>query len=183
MKIICYGASNTYGYDPRNPFGRSYEKRWTCFLEEILGYEVVNMGLSGRKIPGSDDEIKTAVKRISSFGEENILLVMLGANDVLSDILMDRILLKMKNFLCRVNKIVKDIIILGEIRIRTGTEYDDKIREFNRMLEILCSELGSTYVDTYDFPLEMSSDGIHMSENDQRVFAKLVSEKMGLESR
>ena len=28
MKVICYGDSNTYGYDPRDPLGGRYDMPW-----------------------------------------------------------------------------------------------------------------------------------------------------------
>ena len=38
MKILCFGASNTYGYDPRSYFGSQYpaQYRWVDLLAEKL---------------------------------------------------------------------------------------------------------------------------------------------------
>ena len=49
-QILCYGDSNTHGYDP-NTLGRyPKEKRWTSILQSLLGpeYDVINEGLNGR---------------------------------------------------------------------------------------------------------------------------------------
>lgn len=50
--ILCYGDSNTYGYDPTGGHGCRYpkNKRWTTILQELLGdeYEVIPEGLNGR---------------------------------------------------------------------------------------------------------------------------------------
>lgn len=50
--ILCYGDSNTYGYDPAVGRGSRYpyEKRWTSILAGMLGpdYCVVAEGLNGR---------------------------------------------------------------------------------------------------------------------------------------
>ena len=50
MRLLCFGDSNTYGYDPRSYAGDRYppESRWTDLLAESSGWEVVNMGLNGR---------------------------------------------------------------------------------------------------------------------------------------
>ena len=34
MKVICYGDSNTYGYDPRLPLGGRYDHPWPELLAE-----------------------------------------------------------------------------------------------------------------------------------------------------
>ena len=53
MRLLCFGDSNTYGYDPRSYGGDRYppESRWTDLLAESTGWEVVNLGQNGREIP------------------------------------------------------------------------------------------------------------------------------------
>ena len=55
MKIICFGDSNTWGYDPRSYLGERYPKdvRWTGLLSALPGLEVVNCGVNGRTIPNT----------------------------------------------------------------------------------------------------------------------------------
>lgn len=50
MKVICYGDSNTYGYDPRSYIGRSYPagEHWVDLLAEKTGWEVENRGMNGK---------------------------------------------------------------------------------------------------------------------------------------
>ena len=48
--IVCFGDSNTHGYNSQN-MGRFTEKeRWTCLLAEMLGeeYLVREEGMGGR---------------------------------------------------------------------------------------------------------------------------------------
>ena len=53
MKILCFGDSNTYGYDPRDFFASRYpaQDRWVDLLGNNLGCIVVNAGENGREIP------------------------------------------------------------------------------------------------------------------------------------
>ena len=44
MKVICFGDSNTYGYDPRGPFGSRYDRPWPDLLAELTGWQVINQG-------------------------------------------------------------------------------------------------------------------------------------------
>ena len=56
MKIVCFGDSNTYGFDPRLGSSGRYTKdeRWTGILDAHDGFSVVNEGMNGRCIPDSD---------------------------------------------------------------------------------------------------------------------------------
>ena len=38
--ILCYGDSNTFGYDPRDFFGTPYDSPWPALLEKHLGEPV-----------------------------------------------------------------------------------------------------------------------------------------------
>ncbi|MBQ5443032.1 MAG: arylesterase, partial [Oscillospiraceae bacterium] len=51
-RILCFGDSNTYGYDPRSYFGSQYpaDVRWTGLLQ-TMGWEVANCGQNGLCIP------------------------------------------------------------------------------------------------------------------------------------
>ena len=50
MNIICFGDSNTYGYDPRSYLGDRYDpdSRWVDILATKTGWTVRNLGTAGR---------------------------------------------------------------------------------------------------------------------------------------
>ena len=54
-KILFYGDSNTYGYDPADWIEYRYpvEKRWTYQLQEMCkdAWKVVPGGMNGRRLP------------------------------------------------------------------------------------------------------------------------------------
>lgn len=76
MKILCYGDSNTYGYDPRSFIGDRYpaDARWVELLAKETGWEIINRGLNGREIPEQDIPLPNDL---------DLLIVMLGTNDLL----------------------------------------------------------------------------------------------------
>ena len=76
MNVICFGDSNTYGYDPRAYFGGRYDTdcRWVDILAAETGWTVCNMGQNGREIPSSAP---------SFLADTDLLIVMLGTNDLL----------------------------------------------------------------------------------------------------
>ena len=67
MRLVCFGDSNTRGYDPRSYLGSLYdrENRWVDILGDSTGCDVLNWGDNGREVP------KTAV----SFPEDAQLLI------------------------------------------------------------------------------------------------------------
>ena len=50
MNVLCYGDSNTYGYDPRGYFGGRYDagSRWVDILAARTGWAVSNQGQNGK---------------------------------------------------------------------------------------------------------------------------------------
>jgi lysophospholipase L1-like esterase len=49
-RILCYGDSNTWGYDPVTQERFDKNERWTGQLSQMLGgnYDVIEEGLNGR---------------------------------------------------------------------------------------------------------------------------------------
>ena len=76
MKVICFGDSNTYGYDPRSYFGGRYgaDSRWVDILAAQTGWTISNIGQNGREIPSSAPTFPA---------DTDLLIVMLGTNDLL----------------------------------------------------------------------------------------------------
>ena len=77
MRLVCFGDSNTYGYDPQSFFGGRYPDRWTDLIAERTGLEVVNLGQNGREIPPGAGSLAGLLRR------NDLLVVMLGSNDLL----------------------------------------------------------------------------------------------------
>ena len=76
MNVICFGDSNTYGYDPRSYLGGRYaaDSRWVDILAEETGWTVRNLGENGREIPTSVPDFPA---------DTDLLIIMLGTNDLL----------------------------------------------------------------------------------------------------
>ena len=84
MKILCYGDSNTYGYDPRSFLSDRYpdEDCWTTHLEKA-GHHVLNYGMNGREIPYRPMAIESAITAFSA-EQADLLLIMLGRRSACS---------------------------------------------------------------------------------------------------
>lgn len=46
MQVVCFGDSNTYGYDPRSRVGGRYAKnsRWMDLLAAKTGWDILPLG-------------------------------------------------------------------------------------------------------------------------------------------
>ena len=88
--IVCFGDSNTHGYNSSN-MGRFTEKeRWTCLLADLFGsdYLVREEGLSGRTT-SFEDPLFEGLNGFSyihacmlTHEPLDLLIIMLGTNDV-----------------------------------------------------------------------------------------------------
>ena len=89
MKVICFGDSNTWGYDPRSFLGDRYDRPWPEYLGELTGWEVVNAGSCGRRVPRQAVELPA---------DADLVLVMLGTNDLLNGDEPEDIAVRMEEF-------------------------------------------------------------------------------------
>jgi len=88
--VLCYGDSNTYGYDPRTGFRYPASVRWTCRLAALLGddYHVVEEGCNGRTtvfddpIEGWKNGLGYLKPCLNSHKPVDIVVMMLGSNDL-----------------------------------------------------------------------------------------------------
>ena len=97
VRILCFGDSNTYGYDPRGFFGDRYESEdcWPQLLANQTCQVVINAGANGREIPRSSDTLRL----LEAFGSVDIFLVMLGTNDLLQGASAKETAVRMEAFL------------------------------------------------------------------------------------
>ncbi|UCH26285.1 MAG: SGNH/GDSL hydrolase family protein [Trueperaceae bacterium] len=88
--VLCYGDSNTWGYDPATAERFSFDDRWTGVLRRKLGpaYHVVEEGLNGRTTVWDDpiEEHKNGKTYLSpcltSHKPIDLVTIMLGTNDL-----------------------------------------------------------------------------------------------------
>jgi lysophospholipase L1-like esterase len=91
IRILCYGDSNTWGFNPAEPFTRlPHDVRWTGVLRTLLGdaYEVIEEGLNGRTTVwddpfGDHKNGRTYLPPcLESHSELDLVIIMLGTNDL-----------------------------------------------------------------------------------------------------
>jgi len=191
-RLICYGDSNTYGYDPRGYLGGRYpeEVRWI----NRLGFEgeTVNLGLNGRTIPHDAGSIERAVMNISANvnpEDENCLWIMLGTNDLTSmnNPSADEAADRMRGLLAALmeqepwKSNPQNVLIITPPDMHEGYfVYDDRTpAESLRLGETYskaAEEFGVRCADLTGHDIPIAPDGVHLTEEGNAVLAKLLRE-------
>lgn len=88
--IVCFGDSNTHGYNSENMGRFTKKERWTGLLQEYLGedYDVKEEGMSGRTTVFEDplweglNGFAAIYPALMCHEPVDLLIIMLGTNDV-----------------------------------------------------------------------------------------------------
>ncbi len=88
--VLCYGDSNTYGYNPSNGMRYPENVRWTGRLQKLLGtdYKVIEEGCNGRTtvfenpIEPWKNGLTYLRPCLNSHKPIDIIILMLGSNDL-----------------------------------------------------------------------------------------------------
>lgn len=170
MRVICYGDSNTYGYDPRSYFGGRYdaEFRWVDILAAKTGWEVHNSGMNGREIP----RWETAFPKST-----DLLIVMLGTNDLLQRPDPATVATRMEAFLNGLTMEKGNILLIAPPPIQLGEwvpsqSLIDTSVQLAKHYQILAERLGVRFADAGEWNIPMAFDGVHFSEEGHKAFAE-----------
>ena len=179
MRILCFGDSNTYGYDPRSCFGERYsaEDRWVDLLAKYTGRETCNLGVNGREIPQRFPVAQLSGKLTSV----DILLIMLGTNDLLQGASAKGTAKKMEIFLQHLLPYCKNILLVTPPPMQRGAwvPSEELVAESVALTEayrLLAEKLAVRFVDTHQWDIELTFDGVHFTEAGHHNFAKYLAE-------
>ena len=178
MRVLCYGDSNTYGYDPRGYLADRYpaKSRWVDILASKTGWAFQNEGQNGRDIPGSLFRYQRAAELLSE-NPPDVFLVMLGTNDLLQGVSAEEISSRMESFLRYIQPMCKRIVLLAPPPMKRGawvTE-DSLIAESVKLAgqyQCLSKRLGIFFADAGQWGIPLAFDGVHFSEAGNRAFAE-----------
>ena len=145
MKVICFGDSNTYGYDPRGYFGGRYDadSRWVDILAAQTGWTISNMGQNGREIPSSSPTFPD---------DTDPLIVMLGTNDLLQGRSPEQAAERMERFLSGISLDRKKILLIAPPPVALGAwvpnqQLIDDSHTFAQLCQSLAERMGVRFAD------------------------------------
>ena len=190
MKILIYGDSNTYGYDPADLWEYRYplQKRWTYLLAQMnpAQWEIIPEGMNGRPLPVLKYDAQRIQSLMEILQEGDLFAVMLGTNDLLRTIHPDaeEPAEKMRAFLqfLTAQRRPSDILVIAppyisrsEVRDPLYQRYHQESRKMNARFQELAEFFGVRFVDAGPWEVGLSADLVHLSEEGHSRFAQ----KMG----
>jgi len=89
-RVLCFGDSNTWGYNPHTQERYDEQTRWTRVLARSLGpeYEIIEEGLNGRTtvwddpIEGFKNGYSYLIPCLESHCPLDLVVILLGTNDL-----------------------------------------------------------------------------------------------------
>ena len=179
MKILCFGDSNTYGYDPRSFFGSQYpaQNRWVDILAGKLNCKAVNAGENGREIPRREGELMRFDLMMTNQKPLDLLIIMLGGNDLLQGNPVDAVAKRMEFFLQRIEMEKSGIILIGPPPMQLGEWVPDQSlidasKALNDAYKTLTQRIGIRFVDAGEWNIPLTFDGVHFTEGGHKAFAE-----------
>lgn len=189
--VLCYGDSNTWGFDPVTKGRYSPAERWTGVLARELGagYRVIEEGLNGRTTVW-DDPVEGLHKNgksyllpcLESHMPIDLVVLMLGTNDLkkrfsvsASDIATSAGVLVeiIQKSAAGIAGSAPRLLLVAPPPVGRLSEYaemfDDaegKSRKFSEYYRLVAMEYGCAFLDAGAFIRSSDIDGIHF-EADQ----------------
>ena len=199
--ILCYGDSNTWGYNPSTGkrYGRS--ERWPGVLRNELGegYLVIEEGLNGRTtvwddpIEGYKSGKEYLIPCLETHKPIDLVIILLGTND-----LKKRFSLTAFDIAEGAGVLVKIIqksetgpgdeapevllLVPPPVAKLAGTEFvdmfedaEEKSGKFSQHYRRVADELGCELLDTAEVIVSSEIDGIHLEVEEHRKLGEAVA--------
>ena len=177
--VYFLGDSNTWGLDPRDPFGNRYDLIYCEHLAGLLGKPCVNGGYCGqtaREALINWPLIRSEIR----LSQADTVFVFLGTNDILHDDLTDPV--EITGRISRLLALIRSefpeikgylmtpvqIAVPGKPRFRRTAEAMDRLWR---------QEAAAFHFEIADLRAiapELSFDGVHLSEKGHRQLAEAI---------
>jgi lysophospholipase L1-like esterase len=204
-RIVCFGDSNTWGYDAKTMERFPEGVRWTSLLAEWLGeeFQVVEEGLPGRTSVVEDPLLEgvngyTYIHPcIMSHAPIELVIIMLGTNDTKERFNLTafniaqgiaRLSLKAKNTSAGIKGKSPNVLVIapppigkeydGIVGKSMGRDCDRKSEELPMYLKELIGIQGTEFLNTNGLVSMNTIDYMHLDEKGHNLLATLVYEKI-----
>lgn len=203
--VLCYGDSNTYGYNPENGLRYPPSLRWPDALQDLLGpeYRIIPEGLNGRTTAFGRkglawlNGLSTLDPLIRTHYPLDCIIFMLGTNDCCAELGlsaeeiakgMEMLIDRARAHLGEIQDRETEIIIIApkvmDNAVLTGTfrgEMDEKSirvsQELPALYEKLAERKGCGFMDVEDVIRLSEIDGEHFLPDGGRKLAEKIREK------
>ncbi|PIE35176.1 hydrolase [candidate division KSB3 bacterium] len=200
--VVCYGDSNTWGYNPvtKERYGR--DVRWTGVLRKALGdaYLIIEEGLNGRTtvwddpIEGYKNGKEYIIPCLTSHKPFDLVIIMLGTND-----LKQRFSLPACDIAKGAGALVEiaqksdtgisgnapQVLLMAPPPVAKLTEFaemfegsEEKSQKLGRYYQQQAQELGCDFFDVSEVIVSSNVDGIHFDPEGHKTLGESVATKV-----
>jgi lysophospholipase L1-like esterase len=199
--ILCYGDSNTWGYDASTGGRFPPETRWPKVLQRELGdgYEVIAEGLNGRTTVWPDPvegEYKSGKSYLTACLESHhpidLVVIMLGSNDLkhrfgqsawdIASSAAALVQIVMGSAFGPEGSGPKVLLIAPPPTAladgpfaELGIGADEKSRDLGKYYGAFATQLGCAFLDAGKVVVSTKLDGIHLDASEQIKLGKTVA--------
>lgn len=203
-KILCYGDSNTFGFNPTDYSRYDENTRWTGVLQSNLGdkYKVINEGANNRNgfVPNPQGDFYSAQihypELISNSENIDIIILAIGTNDLqfsynansnnFEQGLENLILISKKktdNIIIIPPVILSENILNGFFKIQFDKTSILKSQTIGEIYYKLAKIHNCRIFDINEFAKPSETDGLHYSKESHKLIADkltkfILSEKI-----
>jgi lysophospholipase L1-like esterase len=197
--ILCFGDSNTWGYDPSTADRYPRDVRWTGVLRQSLGdgYLIIEEGLNGRTtvwddpIEGHKNGKEYLIPCLETHRPIDLVIMMLGTNDLKLrfsvsafdiansvGVLIDVV----QKSAAGPDDQAPDLLILAPPPVGKLTEFAEmfegsveKSRKFSDHYRRVADEYGCHFLDTRPLIRSSDLDGIHFEVGDHKALGTALA--------
>ncbi|MCR5687808.1 MAG: acylhydrolase [Lachnospiraceae bacterium] len=208
IKIVCFGDSNTYGYEPAAGGRYDEDTRWPKVMQKLLGdgYEVIEEGQNGRTIANDDPwegGTKCGMDYVLPMLETkrpDLLIIMLGTNDLkikfnlpVADIAgsMQTMLADIRSY-CRYYLNMEDMKILLVSPPALSDQFEksyfaaffdaatvaQRSRELAHWYKLVAEQFGCSFLNATEKVTAGTVDHLHLDPEGHRKLAELVRDEV-----
>ncbi|MCD8146230.1 MAG: GDSL-type esterase/lipase family protein [Clostridiales bacterium] len=199
-QILCFGDSNTHGYDAFTGDTLDYTRRWTGRVQKALGEQalICEAGLNGRTCGFDDPEVPGRNGRkllncaLQTHKPLDAVVLMLGTNDCKTCYRasgasiageMEALVEQVEQFARLTDWEVKTLVVapppLGEASA-TYRDFNAQSLAVSRSLAALYRDLaerhGTAFADAGEWDISLDFDGTHFTPEGHRRFALRMEE-------
>lgn len=196
-KVLCYGDSNTFGFNPANGSRFDENTRWTALLQKNLGenYKVIDEGANNRMgfLNNPSGFLYSSQKHFPSIISKNkdidFLVLAIGTNDLQFryDIDFKEIEAGLRNLLFIAKENVKTTILIPPIILNENifngyfkTMFNEtsiaKSKLVGGIYRQIANEFDSKLFDLNEFVKPSSVDGLHYDESSHKLIAENLAD-------
>ena len=201
-RILCFGDSNTWGYNPVSKDRYPKEIRWTGVFSSTLGadYEVIEEGLNGRTtvwedpIEGYKNGYTYLIPCLESHRPLDLVIIMLGLNDLKKRFSVSAFDIAQSAGVL-VNVVIRSsagrngaaplVLLVSPPPVATLTGFaemfegaESKSQKLGAYYELIAAELGCPFLNAGEVIRSSDIDGIHFDLEEHAKLGNAVAAKV-----